>query len=632
MKRIILGTAGHIDHGKTTFVKALTGIDTDRLKEEKERGITIELGFAHFFLPNGTLVGIVDVPGHEKFVKNMVAGASGIDLVALTVAADEGVMPQTEEHLEICELLGIRYGIIVITKIDLVDEEILELVKEDIKEHVKGTFLENAPVVEVCSVTGEGIDKFIKVLEEMSYKIPERKESSIFRLPIDRVFTIKGFGTVVTGTTISGRIRKGDEVTVYPVEIDCKIRAIQVHKKEVNEVGPSTRTALSLQGVEKDEIERGYVVASKDSMKPSYMLDVFLELLKSSPKPLKNREKVRFHVGTAEIMGSVVLLDRESLVQGDSCYAQIRLEEPVSALRGDRFVIRSYSPVRTIGGGQILHPFPKKRKRKFSKEILPKLEDIHRGKRSDMISAFVFLEGYDGISKKMLSFLTNLEKEDLEKELKELLSKKEIFQFEQSFIHSLFFEKLKDELLEIVKRYHSENPIKIGIPKEELRSKLKKIKDVRLFNLAVEELLDEGKIEIQAENIKLKGYEPILTEKQKILLEKIERLYRESGFSPPYLREIKERYPDLDEELIEYLVWKGDLVKIKEDFYLHSEALKRLIGMVEDFFKEKSEMSVQDFKQMTNTTRKYCIPLLEYLDKSQITIRIGDKRKLRRKG
>ncbi len=632
-RRIILGTAGHIDHGKTSLVKALTGIDTDRLKEEKERGITIELGFAHLTLPDGTLVGIVDVPGHERFVKNMVAGASGIDVVALVVAADEGVMPQTEEHLEICELLGIRHGLVVITKIDMVDEEWLELVEEDIKEHVKGTFLEGAPIVKVSSVTGKGLKEFLDTLNNLIQKIPERQSGQIFRLPIDRVFTIKGFGTVVTGTSISGKVKVGDEVTVYPKGINCKVRSIQVHGRSVEETGPSTRTALSLQGVNKEDIERGYVVASKDSLFPSYILDVFLTYLSSAKKPLRNREKVRFHVGTSEVLANVVLLDREELMPSEQCYAQIRLEEPVTVLRGDRFVIRSYSPVRTIGGGEIVHPLAKKKKKKGSEKIINILNTIHKGADKDVVESIILMGGYEGINKKMLLFLSNLSEDKLNRILEELAScgKIHIYEKEQGlFIHSEFYNKLKELIVSIIEEYHKKYPLRAGIPKEELRSRIRAIKDIRLFNYMIENLIKEGLIVSELDNIRIKGYSPTLTREQEKVKSEIEKIYKESKFQPPYFKEIREKWPDLADQVLEYLLSQGILVKIKEDLYLHKESLEKMIADVRAFLKKHGQMSVGDFKALTNTTRKYSIPFLEYLDKSQITVRVGDIRKLRK--
>ncbi|MGE5840291.1 MAG: selenocysteine-specific translation elongation factor [Deltaproteobacteria bacterium] len=394
MKQIILGTAGHIDHGKTSLVKAMTGIDTDRLKEEKERGITIELGFAHLELPSGQILGIVDVPGHEKFVKHMVAGATGVDLVALVIAADEGVMPQTREHLEICQLLKVKKGLVVLTKIDMVDQEWLDLVKEDVSNFLSETFLAGAPIAPVSSVTGQGIKELVAMLDSMVKEIPERETSGFFRLPVDRVFTMKGFGTVVTGTTISGLVRTGDEITVYPQGLVARIRGIQVHGREVEEVSAGLRTAINLQGVEKEQIERGNVVATKDSLRPTRMADVVLHHLKSSPRKLKNRAKVRFHTGTSEIISTVVLLDRDELNLGDTCFAEIRLEEPVAVLARDRYVLRSYSPVRAIAGGEILNAGPQKKKR-FSEAALTELNVLNSGNLSEITEQFVLASRFD---------------------------------------------------------------------------------------------------------------------------------------------------------------------------------------------------------------------------------------------
>ena len=474
MKQIILGTAGHIDHGKTSLIRALTGIDTDRLKEEKERGITIELGFAHLQLPDGRLLGIVDVPGHEKFVKNMVAGATGIDLVALVIAADEGVMPQTREHLEICSILEIKHGLVVLTKVDMVDPDWLELVREDVSEYLSETFLAEAPVAEVSSVTGEGIPELIELINRMTRDIPERDMGHLFRLPIDRVFTMKGFGTVITGTSISGTIRTGDEVTVYPQGITSKIRGIHVHNEAMEEVHAGLRTAINLQGIEKMMLQRGNVVATKDSLRSTYMLDVVLDLLKSAPRKFKNRAKVRFHAGTAEIISTLVLLDRDELNPGETCLAQIRLDAPTTVLKGDRFVLRSYSPVRTIGGGQILHPLPGKKKR-FQERVLNELKMLQKGEEEEVIEIFVSLGRFKGVGEEELSFLTNMSRKKLTEQLNALKSKQRIIRFDKeqgTMIHADFMEKARSELLETLSQYHKDFPLKQGLVKEELRSRM----------------------------------------------------------------------------------------------------------------------------------------------------------------
>ncbi|MBW1805821.1 MAG: selenocysteine-specific translation elongation factor, partial [Deltaproteobacteria bacterium] len=491
MKQVILGTAGHIDHGKTSLIKALTGIDADRLKEEKERGITIELGFAHLELPSGQLLGIIDVPGHEKFVKNMVAGATGIDLVALVIAADEGVMPQTREHLEICQLLDIKHGLVILTKTDMAEPDWLELVREDVAGFLENTFLENAPIVEVSSVTGEGIDELVKVIDNLVQEAPERDMGHFFRLPIDRAFTMKGFGTVVTGTTISGRINTGDEVTVYPQGVTSRIRGIQVHNREAEQVRAGLRTAINLQGVEKAQIQRGNILAASDSLKTSYMVDVLLDLIPAAPRKLKNRAKARFHTGSSEIIATVVLLDRDELDQGDTCFAQIRLDQPTAVLQGDRFILRSYSPVRAIGGGKILNALPLKRKR-FSKRILKELEMLDRGGLQENADLFVRMGRFKGVENSELQFLTNSNKKKLDEVLKKLLSQKRIIQYNKErgiYIHADFLEKATNEITSTLKEYHQEFPLKTGLLKEELRSRTTGAENQRLFNFIINQLI-----------------------------------------------------------------------------------------------------------------------------------------------
>ena len=403
MKQVILGTAGHIDHGKTSLIRALTGIDTDRLKEEKLRGITIELGFAYMDLPGGDRLGIVDVPGHERFVKHMVAGATGIDLVALVIAADEGVMPQTREHMEICELLRVQKGLVVLTKIDLVDDpDWLEMVQEDVV-----TFLDGSPIIRVSAATGEGLDDLKHALAKLVAEAQTRSSDGPFRLPVDRVFSMRGFGTVVTGTSAAGRLRIGDSVMVYPMQHKTKVRGLQVHNEEVQEIYAGQRTAVNLQAVERALIQRGNVVATPGALVPTHLLDVELELLSSAPRPLKHRAKVRFHTGTAEHLATAVLLDREELKPGEKAFAQIRLDQPTTALRGDRFVLRSYSPVQTIGGGAILHPLPRKHKGHGRLEAAVALSALVDGDNEEVIMWHVLDAGWAGVTVDELQVRTN---------------------------------------------------------------------------------------------------------------------------------------------------------------------------------------------------------------------------------
>jgi len=634
MKQIVLGTAGHIDHGKTSLVKALTGVDTDRLKEEKERGITIELGFTYLELPGGKLIGIVDVPGHEKFVKNMVAGATGIDLVALVIAADEGVMPQTREHIEICELLKIRHGLVVLTKIDMVEPDWLELVREDVTEYLADTFLAGSPVLEVSSTTGKGIDELLKTLEGLVQEIPEREAGNFFRLPVDRVFTIKGFGTVITGTTVSGHISTGDEVTVYPQEIQSKIRGIQVHGKEVEEVRAGLRTAINLQGVDKAIIRRGDVLATKASLRPTYMVDVILELLPSAPRKLKNRTKARFHSGTSEIISTVVLLDRDELLPGETCFAQIRLDEPIAILKQDRYVLRSYSPVRTIGGGEVLNPLPKKKKR-FSDAAISELKTLYTGDIVNVIEQFIYSGGFRGVSHDDLIFLANVGKKRLASVLKDLMAKKIAVQFDKErglLIHKTFLDKARTELVETIRQYHENFPLRPGLVKEELRSKIKGANNPKMFNFLVNMLRHDGMIILEKEIVRLKDHRVTLALDQEKARQRLENIYLKSGLEPHYFKEIKDTLPvDTATEVLEVLLRDGVLLKIKEDMFFHREILERLQAKLTAFLEEHGEITTPQFKEMTGVSRKYAIPLIEYLDRAQVTVRVGDSRVLRKK-
>ncbi|NVL92111.1 MAG: selenocysteine-specific translation elongation factor [Desulfobacterales bacterium] len=634
MKQIILGTAGHIDHGKTALVKALTGIDTDRLKEEKERGITIELGFAHLKLPSGLTIGIVDVPGHEKFVKNMVAGSTGIDLVALIIAADEGVMPQTREHLEICSLLNIKQGLVIVTKIDLVDKEWLNLVRDDVTSFLRGTFLHHAPIVEVSSETGEGIVELIQTLDELTREVSERDPGNFFRLPTDRVFTMRGFGTVVTGTTISGHIGVGSEVTIYPKGIRSKVRGIQVHHQDVPLVKAGMRTAINLQGVEKKAIARGDVVADKDSLKSTYMVDTVLEYLDSAPKTLKNRTRVRFHCGTSEIIATVILLDRDTLSPGNQCFAQFRLERPAVVLSRDRFVIRSYSPIRTIGGGYILNPLPLRKKR-FSKDVLEELNTLDKGSDQAIVEQHIKGSHLKGLSKTELSFLTNLSKKDLGKIVTSLLSDNLIFNVDtenETFIHAGSYIKAKEEIIAILADYHRRFPLKEGIVKEELRSKLASNIGEKLFNHVLNALIQDTLVVREKDIIRAKDHRVKLPRDQEELRNRIDQIYLKGGLEPPYFKDLGH---DITErggrDLLEIMVKEGTLIKVKEDLYFHKKAIEELKKRLVGFIKEKGEITTPELKKLTGISRKYTIPLIEYFDKIQLTVRVGDSRLLRKR-
>lgn len=636
MKQVILGTAGHIDHGKTSLIRALTGIDTDRLKEEKLRGITIELGFAHLELPNGDRLGIVDVPGHERFVKHMVAGATGIDLVALVIAADEGVMPQTREHMEICQLLRVKKGLVVLTKIDMVeDPDWIEMVQEDVAQFLKGTFLEGSPILPVSAVTGDGIPELKEALTRLVETVEARSPEGPFRLSVDRVFTMKGFGTVVTGTSTAGKLHVGDPVMIYPPGHKTKVRGLQVHGQEVEEVLPGRRTAINLQSIERAIIQRGDVVATPGSLVATHMVDVYLDLLKSAPRPLKHRAKVRFHTGTAEHLGTVILLDREELLPAESAFVQIRLDHPVAALRGDRFVLRSYSPVQTVGGGTILHPLPRKHKGHDKREAAVALKTLLDGAETDIILWHILDAGWTGLTEHELQVRANVSPKLLEKALQRFISQKQVILYDKEnrkLLHPDSMEQLKQAIVEQLTDYHQKFPLKTGMLKEELSAQLPRPVDVKLYNFVLRHLAEQNVLAQEMEWVRLMTHKVDLTRDEEAIREKIEKAFREGGLQPPFLKDVAEKLPGTPrqhQDVLQWMISKGIIAKTKEDLYFHTSALSHLQERLVAFLKEHGEISTPQFKEMTGASRKYTIPLLEYFDMQKVTIRIGDIRRLR---
>jgi len=635
LKQIILGTAGHIDHGKTSLIKAITGIDTDRLKEEKLRGITIELGFAFLDLPSGQHLGIVDVPGHEKFVKNMVAGATGIDIVTMVIAADEGVMPQTREHMEICTLLGVKHGFVVLTKIDLVDEEWLELVVDDIRNFTQGTFLEDRPIIPVSSTTGQGIPELIEALDKASTEVSPRSSAGLFRLPVDRVFTMKGFGTVITGTLISGRVRVGDTIMVYPLNITSKVRGIQVHNQSVNTADAGMRTAINFQGLEKAAVNRGDVLALPGDLKPSYMVDVSIHFLQSNKKPVKNRTRVRFHSGTSEVLGNLILLDTEELLPGESTVAQLRLDSPVAIVKDDRFVIRSYSPIRTIGGGHVLNPIPGKHKR-FKPEVIKGLKGLVESTPEEIIDYHIKESLYRGVSYSDLKVMTNLPDKQLDQTMQNLLSKKTAVLADREnriYVHQSSFEKLKQVASRCLDAYHKANPLKAGMPKEELKSKFPSPASTKLFNLTLGQMIKEKMVAAEENTVRLALHKVSLAVDQSDIREKILNVYKKSGLTPPYFKELSKAL-NVDSararDVLMLLVDEGIIVKTKEDLYFYADIINDLKKRLVDFLLSHGEITTPQFKDMTGASRKFVIPLIEYFDAKNVTLRVGDIRKLRK--
>jgi len=635
MKRVVLGTAGHIDHGKTTLIKALTGVDCDRLKEEKERGITIELGFTSLTLPGGQEISIVDVPGHEKFVRHMVAGATGIDLVALVIAADEGIMPQTREHLDICRLLRVKKGLVALTKIDLVERDWLDLVKEEIGEFVKGTFLEGAEILPVSSLTGEGIPSLLGEIDRLAREVEERSPEGLLRLPIDRVFTMKGFGTVVTGTIISGKVSVGDTLEVLPKGLEAKVRGIQAHGRPVESATAGLRTGINLQGLEKAVIDRGDVLAHFHSLKPTTLVDGVFQLLPGVPKPLKNRARLRLHVGTVEALGRVILLDREEVQGGEEAYLQIRVEAPIVALPGDRFVLRSYSPVFTIGGGEILDAFPPRRKR-LASETREELTILERGSSEEKLALRLYKAGPAGLSFAEMLMRSNLSPSKLKPVVGSLTSGGRILLYDperQRYIHSGVAADLKRFVAEFLEEFHRQNPLQPGAVKEELKSKLPPQVDLRLFNYLLSALISEKKIVAEKETLRLASHKISLKEEERELHRKMTALYRRGGLQPPTVKEVAAELQVSENELrpvLQLLTKEGALIKVKEDLYFSRAALEDLEQRTLAFLQQNKELTPVQFKEISQVSRKFAIPLLEYFDGKKLTMRVGDKRILRK--
>jgi selenocysteine-specific elongation factor len=634
VKHLVLGTAGHVDHGKTALIKALTGIDTDRLKEEKERGITIELGFASLALPNGLRLGIVDVPGHERFVKHMVAGAGGIDMVLLVIAADEGIMPQTREHMDICTLLGVKKGLVALTKVDLVDPDWLSLVREDVREFLEGTFLEGSPIVPVSVVTNANIRDLIAAIEDTASTVGESPDTGLFRLPIDRVFTMKGFGTVVTGTLLSGKVKIGDTVETYPEKTTAKIRGIQVHNESTETAEAGQRTAVNLQGVERETIKRGEILGHPDTLSPAMRFDVFFEYLPSFSKRLKNRTLIRFHTGTSEVIARIILLDRDEMAPGDSVYAQILLESPGVTMATDRFVVRSYSPVRTIGGGAILDPLPRKHKRHHP-GILKEMKVLQGGSESERMALILQRAGLEGITTPLLSVRTGIHPTQVGKILQEMFSRQEAVLCDrdvQRVISSSVYGKLQEKLLLETKTYHERFPLKVGISKEELRMTLGDFIDPKLFNLTLRDLEKAGKITAEKETVRISDHCVNLQGDLEQLRERINRTYLDAGLTPPTEKELKGKldssFHDVD-QILNVMLNEGLLIKVAEDLYFHHNIVQKLRNDYRNLILKEGKSTPATFKELTGLSRKFIIPLMEYFDATRLTIRVGDYRVLR---
>ncbi|MBN2466959.1 MAG: selenocysteine-specific translation elongation factor [Deltaproteobacteria bacterium] len=634
MSQIILGTAGHIDHGKTALIKALTGIDLDRLKEEKERGITIELGFASLSLAFHQTIGVVDVPGHERFVKRMVAGAGGIDIVLLVIAADDGVMPQTREHFDICQLLGIKRGLIAVTKTDLVEPEWLELVKDDITRLVRGTFLENAPIVPVSSVTGEGIPHLLSALEQIVPAIAEKRTDGFCFMPIDRIFTMKGFGTVVTGTLLSGTITVGDTVEVLPNGYSAKVRGIQVYNAAVETSLAGQRTAVNLQGLEKASLKRGDILSYPDELRPTNRLDARLELLPGAPYPLKHGGGVRLHLFTMQTPARIISYEGNILEPGGSYFVQFRFPEPVVSIPGARFVVRNLDATRTVGGGQILCCHPP-RHRRNDPATLRWFRVLQDKDVAIAITTLATVCGHMGITQKELLRQVDVPVQELDATWQDLLNKKlivEIAPDSHRIIHHETLLAYERNVETILKAFHHNNPLKPGMLLEETKHRSGLDGYDKFFDFLIQTMQRNRILTITGDTIRHASHAISLTPEQTKLKAEITSLLTTHGLTPPTFRDLVTNCkvsPGEVKNLLELMSKEKTVTKINEDLFFAQSHIAELTKKVVQHLKVCKELTPASFKEMTGISRKYLIPLLEYFDKEKITIRIGDKRILR---
>ncbi len=638
MKRIIVGTAGHIDHGKTSLVKALTGVDADRLKEEKERGITIDIGFADLTIGD-VHFGFVDVPGHERFVKNMLAGAHGIDLVMLVVAADEGVMPQTREHFDICRLLEVKAGLVVITKTDMVDAEFAELVEAEIAEYVEGSFLQGAPILKVSSRTGEGIDELKKTLGTLAKKIEERDARAVARLPIDRVFTIKGFGTVITGTLIAGRIAVGDELELLPSDgRRSRARGLQVHGHATQEAKAGERTAINLQGIELDEVTRGQALTPSGRLQASSMLDVKLTLLKSAPRTLRSRSRVHLHIGTAEVLARVVMLGQTELVAGQSGFAQLRLESPALALPGDHFIVRSYSPAMTIGGGVIVDALPRKHRLREGAAVVSQLEKLVVADEIERMALLVEMAGERGMNYAELAARSGSTDETIKRAADSLTKSKRLIAVVANpllLVARVDFENLAKKVRALLKDFHARSPLESGMGREEVRKKIFSHLSPDIFRAVIAQLADRNEVVAEKDLLRLATHRVALSTEEQAAKDHLAEIYARAALQPISLDEAITQAGSqfgIDsaraQRFAQMLVNSGELIKVA-DLIFHRSAID---GLRETLQRHKAEhgakLDVGVFKDLTGVSRKYAIPLLEYLDRQRVTRRVGDAREI----
>lgn len=630
----IIGTAGHVDHGKSTLIEALTGIHPDRLKEEKEREMTIDLGFAWMTLPGGEQIGIVDVPGHRDFIENMLAGIGGIDAVLFVVAADEGVMPQTREHLAILDILQVGAGIVALTKIDMIDDPgWLDMVEEDVRQTLQGTVLADAPILRVSSTTGKGIRELIDHLQTCLENRPPRMDLGRARLPIDRVFTISGFGTVVTGTLLDGRLQLGEEVEILPSGQRGRIRGLQTHKRKEQTAYPGSRTAVNISGIEVHQIRRGEVLVHPGKYQPGHLLDVHFRLLPDASGPVKHNSEVKFFLGAAEIIARVRTLGSDEIKPGEEGWLQLELREPAVAVRGDHYILRRPSPGETLGGGVVVDPSPKGRHRRFSEEVLSRLESLLGGSPADVLLESFQLMGPVSIREAVAR--ARLAEDQASSALHELLEGDKLVLLEEGEVSSaadllaisrqqwtVETEKVERELA----NYHRTYPLRTGMPREELKSRLK-IRSPRLFSAEVRRWVEDGTIQSGGSYLWKPGHTIRLTQSQNQQAERLLEKFARSPYSPPT---IKEAQAEVGEDVYQAMINLGYLVAVSTEVAFRKQDYDQMVEMVREHFQSEETLTAAQFRDRLNTSRRYVLAFLEHLDAIGMTVREGDARKLRK--
>jgi len=629
----IIGTAGHIDHGKTSLIKALTGTDTDRLKEEKERGISIDLGFAHLDLPDGTSAGIVDVPGHERFIKNMLAGAHGIDLVLFTVAADDGVMPQTEEHFDIVHLLGVEMAIFVITKADLVTESRIHEVEEEIDILTLGTNLESSPKVAVSSITGQGLEELKQLISTTLKSSTQTVPSGYFRLPVDRAFVLQGHGVVVTGTALSGAVALGEQVRCLPGNSLFRVRSLQVHGKSVDRAGWGQRVAMNLTGPERASIERGQVICHEKLSLTSDRFDAFLEVRPAAGKGIKNHQRLRIHMGAAERLAKIILLGgKEKLDAKASAYCQITLNEPLLVMRGDHFVARDETAQRTLGGGIVIHPRAN-RHRKNEPELLSRLETLHKGNLAQVVETFLAEDAAFALPIESIYQFINVREEEARAKIEGLDTLRALnAEGDTLYTTEEKWNQLREQMLRLLKAFHSTHALVPGMDMEELRGKLRWELAPKVFRAVIELFLGEKIIGREENLLRLATHRVQLGGQEKSLMDKIKQILGAQPLAPPDLKELEKQAGVSRQrltEVIRLLERDGSVVRVTTDMYFLASSIEQLRATLKNYLTDKGEMTAASFRDLINSSRKYTIPLLEYFDRDGLTIRIGDVRRLK---